>query len=311
MRRKYLAVLLAASVLFAPASASAAGGFTISPANQEVILAEGAEETSFELSLTNRDNAEVMLRLKVVDFKALDESGGIAFLGLKANQTETRYGLTAWLRFSADSVSVAPGETEKVVVTIDNRDSLSPGGHYGAVVAVPVDPANPAAMPEVDILPATAALVLLKKQGGEQYGLNLDSAALARSGWGMPSSISLRFQNTGNIHVVPRGTVAVRGPGGQEVSKAIINETSGVVLPETFRKLTTGFMVLRRPFWPGRYQAVINWRYDGREQSSQQIISFWYMGFGIYLFGAVSLLFVAILWITLRKSSKKHSKTTV
>jgi hypothetical protein len=305
VRRSWTAAILPLLLPLVPASVSANGGVTIAPASQEVVLAPDADETSFELRLTNRDTSDVTLRLRAVDFNALDESGGVAFVGLKPGENETKYGLTNWLRFATETVTVVSGQTEVIQVAIDNRDDLEPGGHYGAVIAVPVDPANPSATPEVDILPATAALVLLKKMGGERYGLSLDRTELTTSFWQLPTRIGLRFQNTGNIHVVPRGTVTIRGPGGQDVAKALINETSATVLPETFRKIQSSFMLLERAFWPGRYEAEIRWRYDGSEEVRQEIITFWHIGQGVYIVGAIAAVSTAVLWITHRKRQKK------
>lgn len=296
--------LLLVSLLPA-ATVQAAGGMTIAPASQEVVLTAEAEVSTFELELTNRDNQAQTLRLRAVNFVALDEAGGIAFAGLKAGESETKYGLTSWLSFEKDVVTVAPGQTEKVRITIDNRADLSPGGHYGAVVATPSDPDGITDNSKVDIVPATASLVLLKKLGGEQYSLRLDRTELERTRFGLPGGVSLRFQNTGNVHVVPRGTVTIFQPGGKTIAKGNINEASGAILPETFRTYKVPLTSLAKGFWPGQYQVEVSWRFDGTDQVQESVVKFYYFGKIFYLL--LLLLCIILICYVVLKTTIVHT----
>lgn len=297
--------LLLFCLLFLPSPpVRAAGGVTIGPAMKEVTIAPQDDEVTFELTLRNNNETTVTAHLRALDFKALDESGGVAFTGLRADENSAQYGLSSWLTFNKDTVVIAPGQTEKVTAIVTNRDSLGPGGHYGAIVVTPDKSEDAVDANRVEILPALSTLVLAKKLGGERYDLKLNSTSFDKSGLSFPGKVTLRFQNDGNVHVVPRGTVIIRDPLGKEVSKTNINADSGVILPQSFRKYPNNLSSLARAWLPGRYQVEINWRYDGKEETTSTSASFWYIGWGAYLLVLAMLIIVGCLWITGRKRSR-------
>ena len=308
MIRRLLLAALALAMIMPAGQAAAEGGLTVSPASTEVIINPGVDQVEFDITVTNNDPVTVTARLQAVNFKALDENGGVAFAGLENDEVETKYSLSSWLGFSKDVVTLEPGKSETIKAYIDNRDSLSPGGHYGAVIVTPLNPDSGGDKNQVEIVPATAALVLAKKIGGESYGMQLDYISFERSMLGLPKKADLRFQNTGNIHVVPRGTITIYGPNGQAVQKALINTDSGVVLPETFRKYENDFMSLSRAFWPGRYRAEIAWRYDGQADFTITEVYLWHSGWGVWLLGLIIAAIVIVLWITRSKRGKKTAK---
>ncbi len=309
MLRKVLCAAVALAVLLPASVAHADGGLTVSPASTEVQVNQGVDQAEFEITVTNRDTTTITARLQAVNFRALDENGGVAFAGLETSDIETKYGLSSWLGFSKDVVTLEPGATETVKAIIDNRDSLSPGGHYGAIVVTPLNPDRELDSNEVEIVPATAALVLAKKLGGERYVMQLESFSFDRPFFGLPTTATLRFQNSGNIHVVPRGTISVYAPNGQAVQKALINTDSGTILPESFRRFTSTFMPLGRSFWPGRYRAEIAWRYDGQKDFTITETTFWHSGWGLWLLLPLGVIVVGWLWISRRKRPKKAART--
>ena len=101
-------------------------------------------------------------------------------------------------------------------------------------------------------------ILLLKER------LNLDSQDFSHGLFSLPGQINPRFQNTGNVHIVPRGSVDIYDPFGRQVRKSIINTGSGIILPESFRVYSGTFMNLATVFWPGRYSMVTSYRYGGK-----------------------------------------------
>ncbi len=279
------------SILMALPVRAASQGFIISPAFQSVILTAGQTHTQYALQLTNSTPTDQNFRLSAVDFGSLDESGGVAFLGIPTSELEHRYGLAAWMKLGTNTVFVAAAKSVQVIVTIDNRASLAPGGHYGAILATAVTDTgkDTAGDPRVNLRQVLSSLVLLTKDGGINAELKLTSQSVNRSGLRMPSATSQRFQNTGNVHLVPRGTVVIKDPAGRVVSRGALNDGSGTILPESFRRYDTPLMSIGAPWLPGRYQAVTTYRYDGTEQTKTLATSFWYVGQGIVWIAAVAV----------------------
>jgi hypothetical protein len=270
----------AAVMLMAPVLAWGAGrpGLAVSPAFQSVSVAADVPSVQYEVQLINRNPVDQNFRLSRVDFKALDEQGGVAFLGTSTSELEHKYGLASWMSLEKDAVFVPAGKSAKVLVTINNRPDLAPGGHYGAVLATAVDDLGRPTGDQVGVKQVLSSLVLVTKEGGAERDLKLVSQT-AEAGWSrLPSAATLRFQNLGNVHVVPRGIVEVKDTAGRVVVRGAINEESGNILPESYRQYKTPLRQIAPALLPGKYQMVTTYRYDGTDATSVFVTSFWYAG---------------------------------
>jgi hypothetical protein len=176
-----------------------------------------------------------------------------------------KYALASWIILEKDGLVVKPGEKQAVKVTMQNKESLSPGGHYAAILAKLDTGENNVEnkSSEVALTPSVSSLIFARKIGGEIYGLNFKDQEIIGGTLGLPSSVRLRLQNTGNVHLTPRGLVSLTDPFGREVMRGIINGESSLVLPETFRVFPIQMQKIALAFMPGRYNLAIDYRYDG------------------------------------------------
>ena len=198
-------------------AADAGSGFSINPFYQTIDVQKDQASVPFSVEVTNNTGAAGIFRVSVLDFGTLNESGGVAFLGSSDN---LKYGLASWVSLQNDTLVLDPGETKTVSGTIENKESLSPGGHYGAVFFKIEDNSSAAAdqNDQVAFNPSFASLLFVRKVGGEAYGLHLDSENIAKNMFSLPDSVKLRFQNTGNVHVTPRGSVEISDPLGRLIA---------------------------------------------------------------------------------------------
>jgi len=243
-----------------------AKGFSVNPFFQEINLEKDQAEKTFAVEITNNTENLAVLKLSVVDFGALDESGGVAFLGDSKNLTN-KYSLASWISLENDGLVINSGEKQSVRVTIQNKESLAPGGHYAAILAK-LDSSDNSLdhdASKVALDPSFSSLIFVRKIGGEIYGLSLKDQEISKGILGLPSNIRLRFQNTGNVHVTPHGLVRLSDPLGREVARGIINQESALILPETFRIFPTSLQKTALAFVPGYYKLAIDYRYDGKD----------------------------------------------
>lgn len=240
-------------------------GFTVSPAFQEIILGQEDTKTDFFVSVTNNTGVEVTLRIAVFDFGSLDESGGVAFLGA-SNDLGKKYALASWIRPEKDVFLLEPGEMKKILVTIENREMLSPGGHYGSLTFKTEESVQEENREDtISVNQLFSSLIFVKKIGGEIYNLELKGSEYKNSLVRFQDTLRVRFQNRGNVHVIPRGMATVSDPLGRIVAKGIINEESALILPETFRVYPVHLGTLTLSLVPGRYTMEITYRYDGKD----------------------------------------------
>lgn len=274
-----LSIFFVVTILFSgePLLAADARGITVSPAFQEVILDQEDKEKNFVVSVANDTDDIVTLRLSVFDFGSLDESGGVAFLGVSGD-LEKKYSLASWMRPEKDVLTLAPGEIGKVRVTIENRDTLGPGGHYGALTFKTENTAKKnqgeSAGDTVSVQQLFSTLIFVKKVGGEIYHLELKASEYQSAIVKFQDLLSLRFENNGNVHLVPRGVVTVMDPFGRIVKKGIINQESALILPETLRVYPVRLSTLAASFIPGRYTMDIAYRYDGKDDFTTTSLQF-------------------------------------
>lgn len=300
--RVVIAALVFAAVAWSPvyAEASNTRGIGLSPGMQELELRAGDESVGFSVTVTNLTEDTVSLRLSLLDFGALDETGGVAFLG-RSSQDAGNYGLRQWMRLDKDRFALEPGQSEEVRATITNQDTLSPGGHYGAVV-VSVAGSGTSGGESVAVQPAASTLVLLKKIGGEIESLELESINTNKSLLRLPKSAELKFKNSGNIHLVPRGTIELFGPTGKKISRSAINETSAYVLPDSARLFKQDLPGVSQPWLPGKYRLAVSWRYDGNDEVVTVEQTYWYVGKLVtYLLVSGSTVIVLVLYIRYRR----------
>ncbi len=305
-----LAVILGCLVIW-PSGAQAAtgrdtmGGITLSPFLQQITIGSGDVTKSFTLTITNHTAGLQELNLSARDFGSLNDTGGVLLEG--SSSYTQKYGLTSWMSLATDTVVLQPQESRTVLVSINNRSSLQPGGHYGAVVAS-VNSLEDQTGNKVVVNQQILSLILVNKVGGEHYDLKL--AGMTQNGnWlHLPNTVRLRFQNPGNVHVVPRGVVRLKSPGGTVIAQGIINSESAFILPESYREL---YVPLTRtgtalPL-PGLYHVAVEYRYDGINRTTTKSFALRFVDLGLYLLALVVIL--AAAW-QIRRRFKATNKPT-
>lgn len=267
-------------------------GITLSPAIVNIELAPYQQKATFKIHIENNQTTAVSLTTASLDFKSLNETGGVAFIGANANQLQHKYGLANWLSFPAQALNLKPGQSQSVDVEVDNRTDLSPGGHYAAVLFN--NAANSGAKNnKVSLNQVVATLVFLKKTGGESYALQLQDPKLSASYFNLPTNIGLRIKNIGNTQTVTRGTVYIYGPNGKIYEKGVINTDSGLVLPESTRYFRTPLTKTGHSWLPGKYRAVITYRAEDLQQAQTQEYSFYY--FNVFTVAFTLVILAALL----------------
>lgn len=283
-------------------------GFSIAPFFQEITLEKNQVETKFNLELSNNTDFPAVFKLSVLDFGALDESGGVAFLSSAEKKVTNKYSLASWISLEKDALALNPREKQEIAVTVLNKESLSPGGHYAAIV-LKMESENGDAedkFTQVALNPSFASLIFARKLGGEVYGLALNKKEVEKNLFSLPSIVNLRFQNTGNVHVVPRGIVSLVDYFGREVLRGVINQESSSILPETFRLFPVSLKKMALGFLPGRYKILVQYRFDGQTDliTESQTINF-IPGLDVLI---IAISVIALIGVVVYKKQKNKRK---
>jgi hypothetical protein len=286
-------------------------GITMSPPLKEVTLGPGLLEADTTVTLKNTSGQDLSATVQAVDFKSLDEYGGVSLENVGA--PATKYSLAKWMHLPAGNmVDLPKGQTETIPVTIENTKDLTPGGHYGAVL-ISVTSTNAQAPNTVGFKQQLVSLIFVKKLGGEVYGLQLASLKPDTTA-AVPEAITLHFKSTGNVHVVPRGYVTVTDPHGKLVAKGIINEASTIILPGTERQLVTLLQPIASTTASGRYKITAYYRYDGQNKFTAKTIYFTRGIQPLYLIlgsGTAAIIIVFTLLILRRNHRRRAARANI
>jgi hypothetical protein len=285
-------------ISIAAPQSTASNAISLSPFLQNITVSESDTTKSFNLELTNHSPNVQELDLTTRDFGSLNDTGGILLKGTTDNYSQ-HYGLTSWLTLEADTVVLQPGEARTVAVSINNRQDLQPGGHYAAVVAS-IKSLDDQSGNHVVVNQQLLSLILVDKQGGDHYDLKLTYVEQNGNWLHLPNDIKLRFQNPGNVHVVPRGQVLLKNPAGSVIAKGIINSETAFILPTTLRDLYVRLTPVGHSLpLPGIYHVEVDYRYDGIDLTANK--SFAVRFINLKLYTTIILLFGAGIWFARRR----------
>jgi hypothetical protein len=247
-------------------AAQTPSGITVSPAFQQVSVSQAVTKQPVTFTITNDKTTAQSFTLSVADFNTLNESGGLFFVGTNPTDLQKKYGLASWISLPVKSLTLAPKQTTKIQASILNLPTLQGGGHYGALMIALDSGNNSNGANQVGLHPIASSLLFVTKLSGATYDLSLSGVTYKHSLFKLPDSVNLRFQNLGNTHLTPRGSVTISDSKGKTVSKGVLNENSGIILPQAFRqyKVDLRNVSTSKPY--GNYKIALAYRFDGFNQ---------------------------------------------
>jgi len=290
---------------------SRASALTLIPPSLEFGVNPG-EISETSVKVYNETAETLELYTEVTNFTASGETGQPAF-----DFEAPLAGLASWIEVEAGPISVEPGERQEIPVTVNVPLEADPGGHYAAIFFVDEPPEVGAG--QVKVASKLGTLLLAKVAGDIEEAGSLveflsgdNQTTFAR----LPIEFFARFQNSGNVHLRPTGTITITNLFGGESGVIDINAAEGATLPDTIRKYEaiwekaqveeangnawnnfwTEFGNERKNFGLGRYKATLNLTYGAAsDMTASSELTFWVWPWRVIVISAL-LLFV-VIWL--------------
>jgi len=299
--RKLLFFILIIFIFSAKTSYAQNSGISVTPSITHIDLATDPSE--YQITYANNTNADITLLLGVKDFTALEDSYKIEFL--TPNQAENyKYSLSSWISFSNKSLQLSPKETKTVTVFID-KTRITKGGHYASILAQIVEPNN---NKNVNIKAVLTSLLFVRADTGQEIESgNILNFNPLQTFIEYPSSYRLRFENSGNVDVVPFGLIQVYDPFGNLVARVALNQNSLDALPESIRTYDTQITTLQKILVPGTYKATIDMHFGKTDKKLSKSISFFSEGSFNFLYISV-IIFLSLLIFYYKKNKTRNEK---
>ena len=276
-------------------------GITVMPSIVHLDLSQDPPE--YELTYTNTTKVNINLLLTVQDFSELEDSYRVNFLDPKDAQNY-KYSLSSWISFENKNIQLAPGEKKSVKIFID-KNRITKGGHYASILAEIVQPDT---NKQVSVKAVLSSLLFVRASTGlEVEEGKINSFMPLRDGIEYPESYSLRFENSGNVHVVPYGLVEIYDPLGNLAAKGIVNENSLDALPESIRNYEIKVNTYQKLLFPGIYTAKISLHFGKTNQKTYTETAFFSQGSFDFVKIGILLFVIILLFAYYYKRRRKNA----
>jgi hypothetical protein len=228
-----IGVLLLSRSLFSTTPVYAqASMISVSPSSIQIDLQKDAPEAI--ITYKNTTNNAVELSLSATDFNELESGYKPSFLTVKKAE-QYKYKLSPWISFDKTNFIMQPKTAQQIKVFI-KKDSLSPGGHYTAIMARIT---NQTETKEIAIQGILSSFLFVRTNTGkEKEAGNIDHFEVKNNFITFPKIASFTFHNTGDTTITPHGLVRITDVFGHSLAQNIINEDSFICLPDSTRPYT-------------------------------------------------------------------------
>lgn len=277
-------------------------GLSISPPLTDVTIASGDEWTSV-VNVTNPNSYDISLSLSVMNVEAEDEEGHVRFVPMLETSDELQgRTLADWIALPADAITLSAGSNAQVTFTVSVPMDASPGGHYATILVSgrPVD--ETADDLSVQVSSALSSLLFVRVPGDI-----VESGAITSFSGG-PSFFSLTFENNGNVHLRPEGSIKVTNLWGREVATLSMSEDNqlGYVLPDSARTFSLAWN--DSSIHVGPYRATATLTYGSKnEQALLATTTVWIIPFPLLLFILITTLTLLLFMRWLKQRSTRAS----
>lgn len=273
-----------------------AAALSVSPVEIDYTVQPG-EPIHGSIQLSNDTKFEQTYYVSVRNFIPNGEDGRQTFLPASDDS-----GLVRWIEFPRTHVTIPVGASAEFLWDLNTPNDATPGGHYAAVFFSTTPPENVQDV-QVSIGAKIGVLFLVNVSGVVKESAHIESFdAIPEQGHlvrhsprivdRLPTAFETRFQNDGNVHVTPHGTITISNMFGKTVGVVQLNTSNGKALPGSIRRFVSPWDVVST-FAFGKYDATLIGSYGSQGQPFSSTTSFWVFPWrliGIGVFGLLILI---------------------
>lgn len=269
-------VLFSILIVSAAASANAQEklSVTLTPPLYQLTIGPGESWTS-SLKVVNNNPFDVTYYAQLVDMEANGETGQSRFIPILDPQDPTLVNsqLARWIHIEQTPIFIKAGQSRNLQFTVDIPQNAEPGGHYAAIL-VGTQPLSTSTLgSQMKISSFVSSLLFVRVKGEVIEAGRIREFTSDRSLYQTPKAdFVLRFENTGNTHLKPEGSMTIYNMWGKERGSVKINQGAGFgnVLPQSIRRFEFSWEGEENVFDIGRYSASVTLAYgeDGRKNIS-------------------------------------------
>ncbi len=307
-------ILVVGNSLVSAQAQNTGSGIYISPVRTELVVSPGETKT-VTVTVKNVTSATATYKVIVNDFIAGDNELGQPALILDDNKYAPSHSLKRHIA-AIPNVTVNPGESKDVKVSISMPKDAAGGGYFGAVRFLAVGGKQGQ---NITLSASVGSLILVRVPGDIKESMTLASFDVRKSETSNSASsfftsnknlyVMARFKNTGNVHEQPFGKINLK-KGDKVLQTTEINNTDakGNVLPDSIRRFS---VKLNKVGMWGKYTVEGNFGYGTTGQLISGKTSFFVLPLILIIVGLIVLGLIVFAIFGLPKAIKRYNANIV
>ena len=228
-------LLFSGFAVAAPTLAASGQGLNLTTSPLPInLVAEPGSTVTADLRVRNDGVKTQKIKVGLLKFDAYGQEGKPRLMERGAGDD-----YFDWVSFSQTTFDAVPGVWQNIKMTITVPKSAAFGYYYAVTFSLADLGAPTAGQRQAAIAGSAATLVLLEALSpNAKRQIDVAEFSTDHSLYEfLPASFKVNLRNSGNVHVIPRGTIFI-SKDGQDVGTVDINADRGNVLPASNRLFT-------------------------------------------------------------------------
>ncbi|MCW1949436.1 MAG: hypothetical protein KIH89_003305 [Candidatus Shapirobacteria bacterium] len=250
------------------------------------------------IKVRNESSESKTIKVSVRDFVVTDNKGTPNFLDNSDNENN-RWAASSWIQISPSSITVKPGETKSLTITVLPPTNALPGGHYAAVIYTP-DSSSIGSATGASVQTNVGTLVYVTIPGDINQSATVQTFTAPKFSEFGPINFKATVKNSSDIHIQPAGSIVVSNWFGGQTAKLAIKETN--IFPYTTRSFEN---TLDKKWLFGRYKATLNAFYGTAGGLMTATIFFWVIPWRLLILLAAAIGIILTLIFIFKNKPKK------
>jgi len=243
---------------------------------------------------------------EVFDFRPSGETGTPEFI-LNGDAQSYTYSLASWINISKVGIKLEPNKSTALNFVINVPKNAEPGGRYAGILFGTSPPHTDGS--QIAISNKVGSIVLVRVSGAAKEVATVKEFSTPKNFYTTPPvDFVARIQNSGSVHVIPKGTIDIKDTFGRKVATLPVNEKNGNVLPESIRRFdkdSSNLVWNPGGFTVGRYTATLSLNYGSPAKALTAEVTFWVIPWVQLIIAALTLIILILLLIFLVKRYNK------
>ena len=214
---------------------------------------------------------------ELFNFQAVGELGQGKFIPLSEGGEGVT--LAEWINLPKGPYIIPPEQTVNLSFFVEVPENASPGGHYAAI-QISTEPPKESGALAVLTSQVVTSLLFMRVEGDMHESATIREFRALDAFLDEPDAkFSLRFENKGNVHLLPKGDIVITNMWGTERGTIPVNYQThyGNVLPGTIRDFTFSWKSDFKMTDIGRYKAIATLGYGEDEIKNVSAVAYFWV----------------------------------